>query len=183
MKRILLVTILLPFLLLGCSQEKDNSEANPETNPESDGSAVEKEKNSEQENEEPPAVNELMAHYRDFASSNGKFEADDQNKVLEFQSKEELAVEASQFLSQKLVQEVLNLRYEDREDGVYVIPMDGPVTLDETKDYHLEKISDTEYRLTQEISNDLHGHIHLEVIFRKENDYWIIQDVIEHQAS
>ncbi|WP_243354393.1 hypothetical protein [Bacillus litorisediminis] len=190
MKRILLVALLLPFLLLGCGQDNENTEVNPNPNDEFESNetdpSVQEEDKTDQGNEdgqeEHLAVDELMAKYRDLASSQGKFAADDQNKVQEFQSKEELVTEATQFLTREFAQEVVDLRYEDKEDGVYVIPMDGPVTLDETKDYNLEKVSGSEYRLTQEHTSDLHGNVELEVIFVKQDNHWVIQDVNENQA-
>ncbi|MET3696809.1 hypothetical protein SAMN05877753_101616 [Bacillus oleivorans] len=190
MKRILLVALLLPFLLVGCGQADENAEVNPDPNdeyePNENDPSVEEEDPTNQGNqdgqEEHLAVDELMAQYRDLASSKGKFAADEQYKVQEFQSKEEIVAEAEKFLTREFAQEVADLRYEDKEDGVYIIPMDGPVTLDETKDYNLEKVSGTEYRLTQEQTSDLHGNVQLEVIFVKQADHWVIQDVNENHA-
>ncbi|GAA0316051.1 hypothetical protein GCM10008967_03270 [Bacillus carboniphilus] len=175
MKRWMYTLIAIPFLLLACAQEDappENTEDNLSETEEHQDHLTE----TEQETE-PPAVDELMSQYSDLAYAKGTFKADDNLRVEQFSSKEELIEESSQFLSEEFAREVVDLRFEEKGDGVYVKAMDGPVTLDEEQDYNLEKLSESEYRATQQHSSELHGEFELVITFVRKDDRWVIDGI------
>ncbi|QVY60843.1 hypothetical protein [Cytobacillus gottheilii] len=83
-----------------------------------------------------------------------------------------------------VVEAIFSVNLDEREDGLYVIPMGGDrfSTFLDSEPYDFQRISDTEYHIIQELSSDFHGHYTITYIFTKQNGQWKLFDyeVFDH---
>lgn len=98
-------------------------------------------------------------------------------KFKTYNTKEDFYALFTDFVSNELVISTFSFRIDEKADGLYNLPMDGPPIFWSENPYLLEKISDTEYTLTQFQDGDLNGKQNLIFVFKYNTDKWIIEDI------
>jgi len=98
-------------------------------------------------------------------------------KFKTYNTKEEFYALFTDFMSKEQVESTFSFRVKEKADGLYNLPMDGPPIFWPENPYLFEKISDTEYKLTQFQDSDLDGKQNIIFLFKYEADKWIIQDI------
>lgn len=98
-------------------------------------------------------------------------------KFKTYNTKEEFYTLFTDFMSREQVEATFSFRVKEKADGLYNLPMDGPPIFWPENPYLFEKISDTEYKLTQFQDSDLDGKQNIIFLFKYETDKWIIQDI------
>jgi len=87
-------------------------------------------------------------------------------------------------MDSRLAKEYVEIYYQEKKEGLYVIPMDGPVTFLENVPYKLHKNEKGQYYLIQENENVLYGKYKLTVVFEKAKERWIIIDIkVDHENN
>ncbi|WP_026676666.1 hypothetical protein [Fictibacillus gelatini] len=98
-------------------------------------------------------------------------------KVLGVSSKKELINQLQKVASRSVAKKYVDLLFEEKNDGLYVIPTDLPPWFNPEENYHLKKTSNTSYHLIQHNSNELDGIYTIKMDFLWNNGRWIISSV------
>jgi hypothetical protein len=95
-------------------------------------------------------------------------------KFKSFHTKDELYAIHSDIMERNVFEWLYEIRLDEREDGLYAIPMDGPKAFHKETPYTLEKINDQQYQLIQHIESELHGNVTLTILFEHIDGKWKI---------
>jgi hypothetical protein len=98
-------------------------------------------------------------------------------KFKTYNTKEEFYALFTSFMSRDHVESTFSFRIKETADGLYNLPMDGATIFWPETPYTFEKISDTEYKLTQFQDSELNGKQNITFLFKYQTDKWIIQDI------
>ncbi|MDN4072510.1 hypothetical protein [Fictibacillus terranigra] len=101
-------------------------------------------------------------------------QVDEQYRVKEYSSKEELIRNLSSIASKKIASDYVNGMFEERSGKLYIIPTDLPPWVEKDKPYELKKLSGTSYHLIQKNKSDLYGEYSITLGFEKVNSHWVI---------
>lgn len=101
-------------------------------------------------------------------------ETDENKKVIMYDSKKGLINYLSEIMNEKLTTNYIDTYYYEKQDGLYLIPKETPITLDLNKDYKLERQSKYEYYAVQETTSELHGNYEITMHFKYVDNHWII---------
>ena len=99
-------------------------------------------------------------------------------KFRTYKTKEEFYQLFLEFMSYEFVESNFSFRLEQKDDGLYVIPMDGVQTYWPDHPYDFKKITENEYHLTQFQESELFGRDTLTVIYKNSNGKWKIDDIV-----
>ncbi|WLR55374.1 hypothetical protein LC048_24445 [Mesobacillus subterraneus] len=98
-------------------------------------------------------------------------------KFRTYKTKEEFYQLFVDFMSYEYVEATFSFRLDERDDGLYVIPMDSVRTFWSENPFNLGKISDHEYQLTQVQEGDMNGRETLIVTFKNQDGIWKIESI------
>ncbi|MEN1970295.1 hypothetical protein WMZ97_19760 [Lentibacillus sp. N15] len=101
---------------------------------------------------------------------------DQNNKVKHVTSKKELIQSFNNIASYEIAKTFVDTYYEERDDGLYVIPTETPAWVDENNNLHMVQLEDNQVKAVQHNHSDLHGWYTIEVEFTYDSD-WIITGV------
>ncbi|WP_456276426.1 LysM peptidoglycan-binding domain-containing protein [Bacillus sp. AK128] len=139
--------------------------------------------NVDQENEDTvPEVDvaELMTEARETVDS--IFESrNDELKIPNIESKQELVDHVRSFMSLGFSKWFAENYFEEKDDGLYVIPMDGITWLDTNTPYIIEELNEREVRVIQERETEMLGHRYMIYTLHYEDDHWVV-DTIESEV-
>ncbi|MRG85217.1 hypothetical protein [Salinibacillus xinjiangensis] len=103
---------------------------------------------------------------------------DEQYRVTNFQSKEELVQEFRDFASLSLAKEYVDLYYKERNNQLYIIPTETPPWLVKDHEYEISESQDGQATVTQVNSSELYGDYIIEMEFRfNEQNGWVLHKV------
>lgn len=179
MKIIVIIIIVSMVILAGCSYEDTGGTAIQEDDVE------ELEKNgrtemSGQEQGEDTAEDEVRPPVQDILDGFEKRliqETDEDYKVKDFTTRQQLIEHISQVAVTTLAEEYVDRFYEIKDGELYIIPRDGPMLIDTGEDYQLEKINPLKYRVVQSGENELWGEYTVETIVEEINGKWLISQI------
>ncbi|BAC14276.1 hypothetical protein ACFQ4N_00090 [Oceanobacillus iheyensis] len=100
-------------------------------------------------------------------------EVDSNYKVQAYQSKDELIQAFEQYTTEALASDFVSYYYEEKQDGMYIIPMDAPSWFQEENDYDMIKKDENTIQLTQSNYNEMVGEYTLVVDFTFQHDWKI----------
>ncbi|MDL4841854.1 ribonuclease E domain-containing protein [Aquibacillus rhizosphaerae] len=101
----------------------------------------------------------------------------DNQMLLEFGTKQDLVEHFKDFMSEDLAQSMTDTYFQEKQDGLYIVPMDAPIFLQEEEPFALSKPDDETATVVQERKNELMGHVKVEYTLTKNNDSWVIDDI------
>lgn len=101
-------------------------------------------------------------------------------KQQEYTTKQGLIEHFKHFMSEEIAQSLVNTYFEERDGGLYVVPMDAPIFLQEDQPYTFTKNDDGTVTITQERNNELYGHLNVEYTLAKRDGFWIVQNIESH---
>ncbi|MCT2536530.1 D-alanyl-D-alanine carboxypeptidase family protein [Aquibacillus koreensis] len=102
---------------------------------------------------------------------------DDDQKVKNYASKDELIEDVTKYADQALAKEYVDLYYKEENGNLYLIPKEGPVLLQEEVPYEFGENEDGEYYVSQEDEDALRGSYYFYMTFTQKQDGWVIQDI------
>ncbi|QGH34272.1 hypothetical protein GI584_09650 [Gracilibacillus salitolerans] len=103
-------------------------------------------------------------------------EIDDHYKVEQFDTKEELLNAFEPYVVKEAVQPYIDYYYEEKEDGLYIVPTETPPWFEKKEDYKKES-EDNKVRITQSNENELYGPYTIEIVFEKVDGTWKIANI------
>ncbi|WP_102347700.1 hypothetical protein [Bacillus sp. Marseille-P3661] len=170
-----ILSILLCFTLVSLTACTNNE---PETKTTAQNKQIQAEVNKETV---PPEFNKqtalnLMNEYSSLMNSLLK-DARDDLKITSYQSKEEITIHLNEIMSKNLASTMTDSFFTEKAEGLYVIPRDAPTFLNESQPFDIEKVTDTHYKIIQEQSNELIGHVTMVYHAILENNNWLISDI------
>ena len=98
-------------------------------------------------------------------------------KFNTYKTKEEFYALFTDFMSRDHVESTFSFRVDERADGLYNLPTETPRTFWPEEPYEFERVSETEYKLTQSQNSDLNGKEEMIVIFKHTSDKWFIESI------
>ncbi len=98
------------------------------------------------------------------------------DRVRDFDRKEDLIAHLSPVADAELAASHVEDYYEERDDGLYLIPRDGPIPLDRDADLDLKLLTPHEIRLVQEGWSGLAGDYELTITYGYRGGRWIMVD-------
>ncbi|MGP4039815.1 hypothetical protein ACTWP4_07925 [Gracilibacillus sp. D59] len=183
MKKKLLFIILLMLLSLlftACKQNDTDETVDPENEVE-EPAENETGQDKEPADEETPTLDkeqakQVLNDYRDTFMSVIENTEDD-GALTDFDSKQALKDEFMTIMSEELADSYVAQYFEEDNGKVYVVPTEAPVWFEEGKDFSFEQVSDLEYEVTQEQSNELIGNLRMTYVIASKDDSWIVSEV------
>jgi hypothetical protein len=82
------------------------------------------------------------------------------------------------FMSREYVESNYSFRIEEKEDGLYVVPMDSPRTYWAGTPYEFVKVNDNEYQVIQQQESDLYGKETFTATFKHQDGTWKIDSIV-----
>ncbi|UOQ85354.1 hypothetical protein [Gracilibacillus salinarum] len=101
---------------------------------------------------------------------------DDQYKVINYQTKEELMKAFEPYVTKEAVQPYIDYYYEEEKNGLYIVPTETPPWFDKSNDYE-KQTKDNQVIVTQQNQNALYGEYTISLTFEKINDQWKIVNI------
>lgn len=102
---------------------------------------------------------------------------DENYKVTGFESKAQLVDHLSQYASADIAKYYVDGLYEEKSDGLYIIPTELPPWIVKGEPAQLIQLDKENYQLNQENKTDLYGTYVIQLSFTIQNDQWVIQSV------
>jgi hypothetical protein len=103
-----------------------------------------------------------------------KPEIDENYKVVNFSSKEELISHLSNYVSEDVATYYTDGLFEEKESSLYIIPTELPPWLEEDQPVNIKQLSDTSYRVYQKNTSDLYGTYEITLGYEYVDGKWII---------
>jgi hypothetical protein len=103
-----------------------------------------------------------------------KQETDDNYKVLNYSTKNELITYLTNYVSEDIAAYYTDGLFEEKESSLYIIPTELPPWLEEEEPVNIKQLSDTSYRVYQKNSSDLYGIYEITLGYEYIDGKWII---------
>jgi hypothetical protein len=103
-----------------------------------------------------------------------KQETDENYKVLNYSTKEELITYLTNFVSKDIAAYYTDGLFEEKESSLYIIPTELPPWLEENEPVDIKQLSDTSYRVHQKNTSDLYGTYEITLGYEYIEGKWII---------
>lgn len=117
----------------------------------------------------------ILLHLKEIESNT--FKDTDGYKFRNLTTKEQFYQVFNGLASRNFLEKAYSKRIEERNDGLYVVPMENPFYFDNSEPSKLKKVTGDEYELTQQTHTDMYGKVTLTVTFRKTSNQWIVVDM------
>lgn len=104
-------------------------------------------------------------------------EIDTTYKVKQMNTKEELYQAFERITTRDVAQVYVDYFYQEKEDGLYILPTETPPWFVEGEDYQKEKIADNTYRITQNNQSDMYGNYVISIEMSYQQGNWIITKI------
>lgn len=101
---------------------------------------------------------------------------DSNNKVVNYNTKKELLEEFGKVTTKNVAAEYVDYYYQNKSNGLYIIPTETPPWFNEKNDYDMIQTGDNVIKVMQENKSDLYGPYTVEIEFTY-NDKWKITDI------
>ncbi|GAA5417726.1 hypothetical protein Pryu01_02801 [Paraliobacillus ryukyuensis] len=104
-------------------------------------------------------------------------ETDQQYKVKGMSTKQALIKAFNDVASSEVAKKYVDVYYNEKDDGLYIVPTELPPWFVADQDYQKEKISDNKYRIQQSNQSDLYGNYEIELELSYVQQKWKITSV------
>ncbi|MGM7703010.1 hypothetical protein ACSVDE_14865 [Pseudalkalibacillus sp. Hm43] len=121
-----------------------------------------------------PSKEELIHTARTFMDELLQPYDESNNKVKNFNTKQELVSHVSSYATEAVAVPYVNMYFEEKEDGLYIIPMCLNPWITDQQPFTMTKIDDKQYKLSQSNSSDMHGSYTIHLTFKQMNEKWIM---------
>ncbi|MGP4108532.1 hypothetical protein [Virgibacillus sp. L01] len=170
-KRILSVATLLLLLMIPAYITFNSLQDNATDSNENLSGPSENPKVQTVEPEKPP-LEDLENQYESMIMQ----EYNEQEEVVNYDTKQELIDAFTKIMSQDLAVESADQFFRVRDGELFVSESEGPPLINFDTEYNLTKNNDKEYELAQKQESQLRGNIRLTVTYKYQEDGWIIAD-------
>ncbi|KHE67171.1 hypothetical protein [Halobacillus sp. BBL2006] len=120
---------------------------------------------------EPP-VKKLEQQFNDFFT----LETTDDGEVKKYDSMDRLEEEMKSIMVWPLADRYLETYFYEENGKLYLKAMDGPVKLDLDKEYHMEKVDENHYTVTQDREGAQYGKHTVKINYSYEAGKWVLED-------
>ncbi|WP_227936497.1 hypothetical protein [Alkalihalobacillus deserti] len=190
MKKVGGLLLIASFILIACSSEVEgpreedreesfSQEQSPEGNSNSEEAGSERAEGNDQEEkrslnkaEAEEVMNDYKSTFMEVAEN-----ADQQGKVANYHSKEELLTYFTSIMSQELARWFADTYFVEKNDELYIKAMDAPTWLDNESEFKLKKVNDQQYKVIQERDNEFIGHLNMIYVLLLQDEKWIVDEI------
>src|SRR5699024_10586467 len=106
-------------------------------------------------------------------------EIDDHYRVVRFETIEELMDAFTPYITKEAVQPYIDFYYEEKEDGLYLLPTETPPWFENEVEYDKETLDNGNVRVTQHNENALYGKYTIMIDFEYNDGTWKIVNISE----
>lgn len=106
-------------------------------------------------------------------------EIDDHYRVEKFDTKEELLKAFTPYIKKEAVQPYIDFYYEEKEDGLYILPTETPPWFENKTEYDKETLDNGNVQVTQQNENALYGKYTIIIEFEYIDGTWKIANISE----
>jgi hypothetical protein len=103
-----------------------------------------------------------------------KQEIDDEYKVVNFSSKQELITHLKNYVSEDIAVYYTEGLFEEKESSLYIIPTELPPWLEEDQSVDIKQLTDKSYRVYQKNTSDLYGTYEITLGYEYIDGKWLI---------
>ncbi|WP_202081174.1 hypothetical protein [Caldalkalibacillus salinus] len=175
----LMLMLVLTLGVMACT----NVEEEPENGQTEEGQ-TEEEGGSHQEGQDTEPFDEVEAEsiMEDYEErfDHVVSDANDQGQLQSYDTVEEVQSYFMEIMSEEWATWLTDTYVRVEDDGLYIVPTEGPMMFSKSETYELEEVSADHYLLTQERVSPTYGHVTYMVHFRLVQDRWIL-DTIESE--
>lgn len=104
-------------------------------------------------------------------------EVDDHYKVIHFDTKEALMASFDNISRTEVTAEYVEFYYEERSDGLYILPTETPPWFIEKNDYDMIQLNENQVEVIQENETDLYGQYAITFEFTFDHGHWKISNI------
>ncbi|KGP72617.1 hypothetical protein [Pontibacillus yanchengensis] len=101
----------------------------------------------------------------------------DEGIQQEYTTKEGLQTHFEHFVAPDIAASLVDTYFRVENGNVYVEAKGGPLYLNENNPYQFSETANGMYKITQEIDNQLRGHIQVEFVLSTRNTVWVIEEI------
>ncbi|WP_349408242.1 hypothetical protein [Pseudalkalibacillus sp. SCS-8] len=98
-------------------------------------------------------------------------------KVTSFETKDQLIEHMKDYASSEVTEYYVDGLYEEKSEGLYIIPTELPPWIVTGEPSELKKLDDEHYQLKQVNETDLYGTYTIQIDYSKKDSKWIITSV------
>ncbi|UCZ51401.1 hypothetical protein LGQ02_10945 [Bacillus shivajii] len=109
--------------------------------------------------------------------------SDENGKVTNHESKEDLSEHFTQIMSPQLAEWHVETYFREEEGDVFVIPTDTPLWFDDSKPYDEVKENDETYHVYQIRENEMIGKVEMIYILTVDEGKWIVENIDSEEQS
>lgn len=169
----ILLMMVLSIVMIACSKEEPVEETEPE----------EEEKITLDEEQAQQVIKDFHDVFMNVIEN-----ANDEGEIIDYHSNEELKDEFINYMSEEQADIFVENYFEENDEKLYVIPMETPFWINEEEEFTFEQVSDLEYEVSQEIENELAGHLRLIYVITLRDEDWIVdafhsEEMIEEDSE
>ncbi|WP_456271433.1 hypothetical protein [Bacillus sp. AK031] len=95
-------------------------------------------------------------------------------ELEEYQSKEEIIDHFAQIMTESLAEKQAETFIKEEDGELSVVATEPPVFLNPEQDFQFEKVSNEQYKVTQQIQNELRGNRELTYMIERMEDGWLV---------
>lgn len=106
-------------------------------------------------------------------------ETDEHYRVEQFSSKEELLQAFTPYIKKEAVQPYIDFYYDEKEDGLYILPTETPPWFENEIVYDKERLENGNVQITQHNENALYGKYTIKMEFEYDEGTWKIANISE----
>ncbi|MYL34834.1 hypothetical protein GLW05_14665 [Pontibacillus yanchengensis] len=101
----------------------------------------------------------------------------DEGIQQEYTTKEGLETHFEHFVAPDIATSLVDTYFRVENGNVYVEAKGGPLYLNENNPYQFSEADNGMYKVTQEIDNEMRGHIQVEFVLSTRNTVWVIEEI------
>lgn len=177
------------LLLVACSQNATNQQETEEPVKEAEETAETEEESDEKsmEEETTPTLTDdeavkTLNEYRDTFMRMVENTEDD-GSLRDYATKEEVKTELQMIMSEQLAESYVSHYFEEDNGKLYIVPTEAPVWFEEEQEFMFEEVSETEYEVSQEQSDELIGIVRMNYMLTLDGEGWIVSEIRSEEIA
>jgi LPXTG-motif cell wall-anchored protein len=131
------------------------------------------------ENHGEPPIMELEQQFENLIYQ----ETTENGQLKNYDSMDKLEQDLKGIMVWPLADHYLDTFFYEENGNVYLVSRDGPISFMSDQEYHLEKINDKHYKLTQSGNNELSGDYMLTIDYKYEAGKWVFGERMDNAQA
>ncbi|WP_143484622.1 hypothetical protein [Halalkalibacillus sediminis] len=162
------------------AEQTEQEVANSENTDQSEGS--DRASNGDSHSMDKEEAANVLGEYEE-AFNNVINNKNDQGKQNEYETKDGLQQHFENFMTAEWATNIIDIYFEEKDDGLYVKAIDGPTFLQQDQEYSFTNHEDGTATVTQNRDNELTGNVEMKYELQEVDGNWVVHDVSSQETS